>query len=469
MLKFVVVVYFFHVFLQLRADPFSILPLNLDKRFLEITADIFYLIGLDGKLKSWNHSLERFCGLLPDKMKDRPCFDFVCEQDRSIVAADVQAVFSSGSAANIYRFIRSDGALIPFHCNGIVVYNDHGDPIGFAGLGRDISELQEKEQQLHDAREAAESASRTIRKIASQVPGVVFQFRLRPDGSSCFPFASEAMREIFRIGPEEVREDASQVFARIHPDDYKDVLASIQESARALSLWHHETRVKFDDGTVRWLLGNAIPQREADGSVLWHGFVTDITARKEAEEQIKTLAFYDTLTQLPNRRMLNDRIRQAIAASKRNGCYCALMFMDLDNFKPLNDAQGHSAGDALLIEAARRICSCVREVDTVARFGGDEFVVLLSELGEDKAESTAQTGIIAEKIRAALAEPYLLKLQREGKAETTIEHHCTASIGVVLFIKDVAGTEDIIKSADLAMYQAKNDGRNLIRFFDLKS
>ena len=126
-------------------------------------------------------------------------------------------------------------------------------------------------------------------------------------------------------------------------------------------------------------------------------------------------------------------------------------------------------GDLLLAEAANRIASCVREVDTVARFGGDEFVVMLSELDADNAESTAQACTVAEKIRTTLAEPYVLKFQQEGNAETTVEHHCTSSIGVVLFINHEASAEDILKWADMAMYQAKEDGRNTVHFFDPQS
>ena len=188
----------------------------------------------------------------------------------------------------------------------------------------------------------------------------------------------------------------------------------------------------------------------------------------EAEEQIRQLAYYDPLTLLPNRRLLNDRLGQMMAASKRSARYGALIFIDMDNFKPVNDAHGHAVGDLLLKEVAHRITSCVREVDTVARFGGDEFVVILNELNVDKAESAAQAGLVAEKIRAILAEPYLLTLHQEGKAGTTVEHHCTSSIGVELFINHEDSQEDILKRADMAMYQAKEAGRNLVRFYEPK-
>ncbi len=221
----------------------------------------------------------------------------------------------------------------------------------------------------------------------------------------------------------------------------------------------------LDGDRVHWVETYKTPIVGEHGNVLGTvGFACDITERKQVEAQIYNLAFYDTLTQLPNRRLLDDRMGQAIAASKRSGRYGALMFLDLDRFKPLNDLHGHHAGDLLLVEVARRITSCVREVDTVARFGGDEFVVMLSELETDKVESTTQSGVVAEKIRAALAEPYVLTLQQADNTETVIEHHCAVSIGVAVFNGE-ADPEDILKWADIAMYQAKVAGRNQVHFY----
>ncbi len=199
------------------------------------------------------------------------------------------------------------------------------------------------------------------------------------------------------------------------------------------------------------------------------GITEDITERKNAEEQVRKLAFYDTLTQLPNRRLLLDRLGQAMAASKRSNRYGALMFLDLDKFKSLNDTHGHGMGDLLLIEVAHRITRCLREMDTVARFGGDEFVVMLCDLDAEKNQALEKAGIVAEKIRVTLAEPYLLRRGQEGDVEKIVEHHCTSSIGVVLFVRHDASQEDILKWADMAMYQAKADGRNIIRFFDKQS
>ena len=264
--------------------------------------------------------------------------------------------------------------------------------------------------------------------------------------------------------------NGSDSFAEIHPDDRERIVRIFKETVQSGVGHRTEFRFVLPNGDIRHMesCGGLIKNSQGKASrvvVVSH----DITVRIQAEDEIRNLAFYDELTKLPNRRLLNDRLEQNMAASKRSGHYGALMFLDLDNFKPLNDAHGHDAGDLLLIEVAHRLASCVREADTVARFGGDEFVVILSELSEDKAESTTQASIVAEKIRAALAEPYKLKIQHEGQAETNIEHRCTSSIGVVLLINHEISTEDIIKWADMAMYQAKEAGGNQIRFYDAEN
>jgi diguanylate cyclase (GGDEF)-like protein len=195
----------------------------------------------------------------------------------------------------------------------------------------------------------------------------------------------------------------------------------------------------------------------------------DVTERMKSEEKIYNLAFYDALTQLPNRRLLSDRLEQAMAASKRSGEHGAVMLLDLDNFKALNDIHGHSMGDALLKEVGRRITTCLRETDTVARFGGDEFVLVLGQLEKDRAESNIQANVVAEKVREILAKPYVLKQQTIGGAESELTYHCSASIGVVLFINHEFSIEDVLKQADIAMYQAKRAGRNSIQYYDPKA
>jgi len=231
-----------------------------------------------------------------------------------------------------------------------------------------------------------------------------------------------------------------------------------------------EAQHRCKDGRVIWGEVLSKPERDAQGAITgYHGITREITERKQMQDQVKQLAFYDTLTNLPNRRLLNDRLAQAMAASSRSGCYGALIFLDLDKFKPLNDTHGHAVGDLLLSEAGDRLTGCVRETDTVARFGGDEFVVILRDLTPDKATSISQARIVAEKIRSALSEPYRLPIRHEGQSDDVIEHRCTASIGVSMFINHEASQDDILKWADKAMYHAKEAGRNSIWFYDLQT
>ena len=185
---------------------------------------------------------------------------------------------------------------------------------------------------------------------------------------------------------------------------------------------------------------------------------SDISNLKMAESEIHHLAFYDPLTTLPNRRLLLDRLEKARATGKRSGQIGALLIIDLDNFKTLNDTLGHDTGDRLLIEVACRLKHCIREGDTAARQGGDEFVVMLEELGGDMASASVVAETVAEKIRGALCEPYTLIAGHE--------HFHSASIGVSLFCGHDKSTEVLLKQADIALYKAKDAGRNAVRFFD---
>jgi diguanylate cyclase (GGDEF)-like protein/PAS domain S-box-containing protein len=256
-------------------------------------------------------------------------------------------------------------------------------------------------------------------------------------------------------------------FNEIHPDDQERVKQVFRETVQTGIGRQIDYRLLMADGNIREMesVGSVIKDRKGQVErvvVVSH----DITERKQMENHVRQLAFHDALTELPNRRLLKDRLTQAMAASARSNCYGSLMFLDLDNFKPLNDTHGHEVGDLLLIEVANRLKSCVRQADTVARFGGDEFVVMISKLDVDKEESAAQARNIADKIRCTLSEPYRLTIETAGNDEKTVEHHCTVSLGVTFFISDEVSQEEILKCADEAMYQAKAAGRNSIRFHD---
>ena len=222
--------------------------------------------------------------------------------------------------------------------------------------------------------------------------------------------------------------------------------------------WQGEIWNRRKNGELypEWLTITAVKDK-AGATTHYVGTFVDISQRKAAEDEIKHLAFYDSLTRLPNRRLLHDRLQQALAASARSLREGALLLIDLDNFKTLNDTLGHDKGDQLLQQVSQRLVACVRECDTVARLGGDEFVVMLEDLGDSPAEAASQTEIIGEKIIAALNQPYLL-------AEH--DYQSTPSIGVTLFCGHRNSMDELLKQADLAMYQAKGAGRNTLRFFD---
>ncbi|HJU70494.1 MAG TPA: EAL domain-containing protein [Paucimonas sp.] len=241
---------------------------------------------------------------------------------------------------------------------------------------------------------------------------------------------------------------------------YDDPAAFNDATNKVLELgeWCGEFTKRRDDGSVltvesRWTLVR--DERSMPQSIL--AIDTDITARKAAEHGIRQLAFYDPLTQLPNRLLLQDRLRQALASNSHSHYAGALLFIDLDNFKALNDTLGHDKGDLLLQQVAQRLKSCVRESDTVARLGGDEFVVLLTDLPESPEDVAIRAKTVCEKILACLRQPYSI---------ADIECHSAASIGVALFQDRRDTVSELLKRADLAMYQAKAAGRNTVRFFN---
>jgi diguanylate cyclase (GGDEF)-like protein/PAS domain S-box-containing protein len=248
--------------------------------------------------------------------------------------------------------------------------------------------------------------------------------------------------------------------------DKPDAWAQSQAQGGSGDFARFEVQHRCKDGRLLWAEVLSKPERDEHGHITgFHGISRETTQRRQMQEQVRQLAFYDALTHLPNRRLLLERLHQAMASSERSAHYGAVMFLDLDNFKSLNDSQGHKAGDLLLIEVGRRLVSVIRSMDTVARFGGDEFVVLCPELEGDQTGALARAGAMAEKIRASLAAPYLLEVNHDVGSRAVVEHHCTASVGVALFYQQTITQDDVFKRADAAMYQAKDAGRNRVVFY----
>lgn len=299
--------------------------------------------------------------------------------------------------------------------------------------------------------QVAAEQGRLLGNLAEQVPGVIYQLKMSPDGKFSAPFASQGLRAMFGVTQEEVERDVRPALKQVCAEDYRALMESIAESARTMSPWKHEFRVALPGEGLRWRAGNAQPQQLADGSILWHGFISDITERKHIEERLLHMAQHDLLTNLPNRALFMDRFEHALAQAKRNKTQLTLMFVDLDDFKIINDEQGHQVGDLLLQKVAKQLSLNVRASDTAARFGGDEFVVLLQPVN---GITDART--VAEKISTALKQPYLIN---------NCEMRVTASIGIALYPDHGQSSAMLVRAADAAMYDAKKDGRDKVHHY----
>lgn len=248
----------------------------------------------------------------------------------------------------------------------------------------------------------------------------------------------------------------------------KEFYIEMWDSLKEQRFWQGEIWNRKKNGYIfpEWLCITAIAN-SAGEIVNYVATSNDISQRKSDEERIRQLAFYDELTKLPNRALLFQRLNLALNTSQRYRKYGALIFLDLDHFKILNDTLGHTLGDQLLLEVSKRLLSCVRNIDTVARLGGDEFIIILEHLGSDELPAAIQVNKVAEKIRSSIAECYLLNIDiSDSETVSTIEYHTSCSVGFVMFSGSDVGAEELLKYADLAMYHSKKMGRNHISSFE---
>ncbi len=241
------------------------------------------------------------------------------------------------------------------------------------------------------------------------------------------------------------------------PDAAHAVMLALEEANQQGHSDGREFALQTSKGNFWFEISLTRKRDTQDGEPRFIVLSRNVTQRKASEDEINKLAFFDPLTSLPNRRLMVDRLRQALAVSTRSGRLGALQFIDLDNFKTLNDTQGHDMGDLLLQQVATRLTACVRQGDTVARLGGDEFVVMIEELSDNREEAAALAETIGEKLLAAISVPYRL---------AGLEYQITPSIGITLYSDHEQSTDELLKQADLAMYQSKAAGRNTLRFFD---
>ena len=365
----------------------------------------------------------------------------IYRDDEKVWRGHIHNINGEGVAEKVeFRIRTKDGQVrwIEHLCS--TALDDKGQTIGVRSTNLDITERKKSEVELSLAAKVFESP----------------QAMIITDTQSVIIRSNQSFRDCSGYSASELLGQTPRLFKSGRHDDtfYREMWDTLEHTGE----WQGEIWDRRKNGEVypKWLIISAI--KGNDGAVSHYlGTHFDITERKIAEQKIQTLAFFDQLTGLPNRTLLMDRLKQAMTVSARNGTYCALLFIDLDNFKTLNDTLGHDRGDLLLQQVAERLKSCVRADDSVARLGGDEFVVMLTGLSSITSDASLQTEVIGGKILTELNHLYQLK-------DTT--YHSTPSIGATLFKNHEATIDDLLKQADLAMYKAKDAGRNTLRFFD---
>ena len=396
--------------------------------------------GMDGTFIEANDSFLNMLGYSLDELNRLSYWDLTPEhyaeqEARQLDSLKIKARYGPYEK----EYINNRGQRVPVRLNGVRITGSD-DQKYIWSIVEDISDRKQIEADLRIAATAFEAHV-----------GIMVT-----DADNRILKVNRTFSEISGYSFEELKGQTPHILRSGRHDDA--FYAELWECINRTGKWQGEIWDKRKNGEIfpKWLTITAIKD-EYGNTTHYVGTQSDITERKAAEEEINNLAFYDSLTSLPNRRLLLDRLRQAQASSSRSGKAGALLFIDLDNFKNLNDSLGHEMGDRLLQQVGQRLTACVREGDTVARIGGDEFVMVLEELSTDSIEAASQTESITEKILEVLGHPYLF---------ATTEFHCTASIGATLFNDHEQEIDELFKQADIAMYQAKKSGRNALRFFD---
>ncbi|WP_349360965.1 EAL domain-containing protein [Stappia sp.] len=283
-----------------------------------------------------------------------------------------------------------------------------------------------------------------FRALAENIPGAIFRYCVHPDGSDEITDMSRGCFDLWELTQEQILADPGPIWAMVLPEDLPAMQQSVADSGRTLTPWNHMWRIRTPSGTVKWLQGRGQPHRLANGDIVWHSLIFDVTEQRNKDEEIRRLAEEDTLTGLANRSVLLKTLETALARRLADGGSGALLLIDLDHFKDINDALGHDGGDQYLRATAQRLRAVAGKRDLVARLGGDEFAVLAPDLGDPQ-----QVGLIAERIRIALFED----LPIEGRPLSS-----SVSIGTTVFPADGATSGALLKHADLALTEAKTSG-----------
>lgn len=402
---------------------------------LDDLQDTYYRTDQTGRIVRVSRSAEQLLGYTADEMLGRKLADFYCtEADREEFLARMQA--NGGHiVGGESRLRHKDGHEVWVRTTAHFLRDDAGNVLGVEGTTRDNTLQRRAEEELRLAANVFESSGEAI--MITDAAGVMISVNNAFTRVTGYPVA------------EVVGRNASMLASGRHDHEF---FSDMWQSMLTTGYWRGEIWNRRRNGEIfpEWLGISSV--RDAAGKIThFVGIFSDISERKATEAKIAFLAHHDPLTGLPNRLLLKDRMQQAIVHGERSGNRVALLFVDLDRFKAVNDSFGHPAGDALLRDAAQRLLACVRDSDTISRHGGDEFLVVLTDL--QNSEVPAQ---IAAKIMAVLGQPFLIESH-----EATI----SASVGIAVYPEDGAGFDELLKKADTAMYHAKAAGRNAFRFY----
>lgn len=408
-------------------------------------SQVVWIAEPNGEIAADSPSWRAFTGQSQDEWRGLGALKVIHPDDRERVAQSWAAATRSGVIyESEHRIRRSDGEYRWSAVRAVPILNSDGSVREWVGTNIDIEDKKKAEEELRIANNRL--------KLAVEGAGEgVWEWDITKNRI----FYSPVYGEIVGYSPAELGDDPNHWFSLVHPDDLPVSHAAMDEHLEGkTSSYSSEYRVRCKDGSWKWVHSRGVlVEKSSTGEPLRvAGMIKDITARKESEERIWNLANFDTLTGLPNRRMFKDRFAQEVLNTRRRHTAVALLFIDLDGFKQVNDLFGHDAGDKLLIQAAQRIEGCVRDTDTVSRLGGDEFTIILADLhGIDHVEQ------IAQKVLNALIPPFQLGSEKA---------FLSGSIGIALFPHDANSPEELIRKADQAMYVAKNAGKNRFSYFN---
>jgi len=402
---------------------------------IQSTPLAIYTRDLHGLVTSWNPAAEKMFGWSAAEIIGQPLLSVPANKTNETENLRVRVLSGESIVQEEVKRQRRDGTLIDISTTLSPLRDSSGRIYGYVAIAADISERKKVEESL---------------RLAASVYQVSSEAMMVTGADNRIIAINPAFTHMTGYGLEEVAGRYSD-FLRAYPED-QTFFKAMWDELKDTGNWHGEVWGRRKNGEIypTWITINAILNE--DGSVFrWVAMFSDITKKKESEELIWSQANFDTLTGLPNRRMLHDRLAQELKKAHRSGLPMALLFLDLDRFKEINDTLGHDMGDLLLKDAALRIASCVRETDTVARLGGDEFTIILGELEDpDSVERVAQS------ILRKLSEPFLLG---DEKAYVSV------SIGITLYPEDATAVDTLLKNADQAMYAAKSQGRNRCSYF----